>query len=123
MSRGMCCACERPHYACLCIDVPPSTGLPGIDVPGPGAERGRCSACGCTDLEPCLGVDGDPCAWVTRARTLCTSCLPPEEQIQLVFARIELCRRGEPDFLQPVEKPGPPPPLLTSWVAPSKAAP
>lgn len=41
-------------------------------------ESGKCRVCGCTELNPCLsgGGDGNPmeaCAWMDRARTLCSS--------------------------------------------------
>ncbi len=35
---------------------------------------GKCSACGCTDRDPCSDANGDGCVWADVEQTLCSVC-------------------------------------------------
>jgi len=35
---------------------------------------GRCQGCGCSDEQPCLDVDDEPCFWIDETHTLCSRC-------------------------------------------------
>jgi hypothetical protein len=54
-------------------------------------KRGVCRVCGCTDLEPCI-VNHRTCAWVDRAKTLCSA--GPCIEIAIIQARVEELRRA-----------------------------
>lgn len=37
-------------------------------------EDPACSACGCTQMDPCVDEDGDTCGWASREPRLCSFC-------------------------------------------------
>lgn len=38
---------------------------------------GTCRRCGCSELDACVDVNGDPCGWTDASKTLCTACAAP----------------------------------------------
>jgi len=44
---------------------------------------GVCTGCGCSDVDACVGMFGEGCAWLDAARTRCSRCgpapTPPDE--------------------------------------------
>jgi ParB/RepB/Spo0J family partition protein len=53
----------------------PKKGEPGYHThPKRPSGPGVCSKCSCTEDDPCIDEDGEPCSWANKERTLCSVC-------------------------------------------------